>query len=443
MHTQVNILHTGGNSLQQASSQADQSRKTAPDQANQPISQQEANPDIQGHLATAPGNMVELEALFIAEDPQEFTNERLMTAKWIQDDTQRDRAYLSIAQDCNVPTSKRIKAAELIQEGTQRDRAYLSIAQDPKVSSFCRLNAANLIQEGTQCDAAYLCIAQDPKVDPNNRLNAAKMIKAYPQRDAGYLCIAQDPKIDLDNRLRSIEAIQDDTQRDAAYLSLAQDITVTPFYRLKATKLIQSGIQRDTAYLSIAQDTQISINDRLAAARLIKDDTQRDAVYLCIAQDPTLEAIHYRLRAAELIINQRIQEEFYPSIIANILSIDAFRYMHAAITFVEGILDIQVKNLVITTLCQNWPLVKEEDLVQEEPLQNHFVAFRRLYDLASDDAKTDLITAIVTRTELDADFRKAVVEAYVQDPEERERLVKAIEEGQEASLNAPRTKRAR
>jgi hypothetical protein len=108
------------------------------------------------------------------------------------------------------------------------------------------------------------------------------------------------------------------------------------------------------------------------------------------------------------------------------------------ISFAEGIVDIEIKNAVLKTICQNWPLVKQEQL------QEHLIAFGRLYHLASDDTvRAELITAIVTRTELHPDFRKAVVEAHVQDSEERERLVKAIEEKQEASLNGPRTKRAR
>ncbi len=84
MHTQTNISHTGGKGLQNASSQGDQSVREAPEQTDQPIRQAAANPAIQGHLAEAPGNMVEVNALFIAEDPQVDSAHRLEAAKHIR-----------------------------------------------------------------------------------------------------------------------------------------------------------------------------------------------------------------------------------------------------------------------------------------------------------------------------------------------------------------------
>ncbi len=312
MNTHTNISHTGGRDLQNTSSRADPSIREAAEQADQLISQEEAHPDIQGHLAEAPGGMMELD-------------------------------FLSIAQDPKQPIKKRIKAVKLIQDATQRDVAYLSIAQDSKGITY--------------------------------------------------------------NRLKSAEAIED-------------------------------AIQRDAAYLSITQDPRIDAYKRLEAANLIQDDTQRGAVYLSIAQDHNLSTV-YRLEAAKLIIDQKIQEEFYPSMIENILSVNGFIFYYGIIAFLEEIPNSHIRDVAIKTICQNWPLA------QEKQLQNH-LAFRKLYALASNDAlRIDLITTIVVRTDLDAGFRKSVVEEHVKDTEEQERLLKVIEEKQEGSLNAPRTKKAR
>lgn len=155
-----------------------------------------------------------------------------------------------------------------------------------------------------------------------------------------------------------------------------------------------------------------------------------------IAQNPTEIAIHYRLWAAELIVDHKI--EFYPIIIKSVLNSYRFECMNRLLNFVEKIPEAPIKDLVIKVICQNWPLVKQEQL------QEHLIAFGRLYHLASDDTvRAELIMAIVTRTELHPDFRKAVVEENEKDPEQRECLVKVIEEKREASLNGPQTKRAR
>ncbi len=127
--------------------------------------------------------------------------------------------------------------------------------------------------------------------------------------------------------------------------------------------------------------------------------------------------------------------------------------------------DAKIKDQVIKTICQNWPLVEEEqvqkhfaqlrylydddgfesdDAARDDFIKEHLEAFRKLYGLVSDDVvRVDLITAIVTRTELDAGFRKTIVEENEKNPAEQERLLRIIEEKQEGSLSGSCTKKAR
>ncbi len=297
------------------------------------------------------------------------------------------------------------------------------------------------------------------------------------QQQESLLSIAQDPKEPTHNRLKAMELVQGSVERDtldAMCLSIVQNLKDKEEigYFIKAAELIQNDTQRAAACLSIVQNPEVDaeylpfvmewIEDRM------KDNAQCDTVYLSIAQNPKMDTC-YRLWAASLVIDQAMQAEFYPVIIVNILSINDFSCMDDLIRFVELDLtdagaDAEIKAQVIKTICQNWPLVEEEqvgkhfaqlrslydddwfesdDAARDDFIKEHLAAFRKLYELVSDDVvRVDLITAIVTRTELDAGFRKTIVEENEKDPVERERLLRIIEEKQEGSLSGSCTKRA-
>ena len=393
MNIQTNIPNTGGNNLQNASFEADHSLREAPKPVDQLIKQEEANPAIQQMLDKILSVIVELDAK-IDEQQQEF--------------------LLSIAQDPKESLPNRLEAVKLIPDDTQRHVVYLSIAQDPEVEATYRLEAVELIQGSAERDTVdALCLS---------------IVQNFKAKEA------------IGSIIKAAELIQNDAQSAAACLSIVQNPEV------------------DAECLPFVVEW---IEDRM------KYNIQRDTVYLAIAQNPKMDA-DYRLWATSLIIDPTIQAECYPGVIANILSIQGFSCMDELIRFVE--LDLpdagaEIKDQVIKTICQNWPLVEEkqvqkhfallhslydddwfesDDVARADLIREHLAAFRELYAFVSDDVvRVDLITAIVTRTDLDAGFRKTIVEAHEKDPAERERLIKIIEEKQEGSLIGSYTKKAR